>query len=287
MIVAGYTGSSPSTPALEFAAKLSKSIPSPLRIVHAFDLPTMDVPMGPGIDPPSQNEVEQWCSEVTTEAEELARTFGAEDVSTQVYVGTAPAALIENAGPDDLIVVGHRGRGELASALLGSVAIQVSAHAPCPVLVITKGASTAAVGPIVVGVDGSQQSRKAVQFAASWADHLGRSLTMVAAWQPQTMVGMAGGWALPMMSDAGDQIEQATLSMLQDIADEVAEAHPSLSITCQAVSGDPAEALVRAGEGATAVIVGSRGRGGFTGLLLGSVSHRVIHSAPVPVGIVR
>ncbi len=287
MIVAGYTGSSPSTPAVEVAARLSKSIPSPLRIVHAFDLPTMDVPMGPGIDPPSQSEVEQWCSEVTDEAEELARGFGATDVSTQVFVGTAPAALLENAGEDDLIVVGHRGRGELASAVLGSVAIQVSAHAPCPVLVITKGARTDVVGPIVVGVDGSEPSRKAARFAASWADHLGRDLTMVAAWQPQTMIGMAGGWALPMMNDAGDQIEAATLTMLEEVAKTVADEFPDLAITCQAVSGDPADALLRSAEDATALIVGSRGRGGFTGLLLGSVSHRVIHSAPVPVGIVR
>lgn len=287
MIVAGYTGSSPSTPAVEVAARLSQSIPSPLRIVHAFDLPSMDVPMGPGIDPPSQDEVEQWCAEVTTEAEELARGFGATDVSTQVFVGSAPAALLENAGEDDLIVVGHRGRGELASAVLGSVAIQVSAHAPCPVVVITKGARTDVVGPIVVGVDGSEQSRKAARFAASWADHLNRDLTMVATWQPQTMVGMAGGWALPMMHDAGDQIEAATLSMLEDVAKEASEDYPELAITCKAISGEPADALLRSAEEASALVVGSRGRGGFAGLLLGSVSHRVIHSAPIPVCIVR
>src|SRR5699024_7254510 len=102
MIVVGYTGSSPSTPALEIASRLSRRIPSPLRIVHAFDLPTMDVPMGPGVDPPSQAEAEQWCSDVTTEAEQLAREFGATDVSSTVAVGPAPGALIDNATADDL-----------------------------------------------------------------------------------------------------------------------------------------------------------------------------------------
>ena len=287
MIVVGYTGSSPSTPALDIASRLSRRIPSPLRIVHAFDLPTMDVPMGPGIDPPSQAEAEQWCADVTNEAEQLAREFGATDVSSTVAVGPAPGALIDNATADDLIVVGHRGRGEFAAAFLGSVALQVSAHAPCPVLVITKGASTTATGPVVVGVDGSEPSRKAAAFAASWADHLDRELIMIAAWQPQTMVGMAGGWALPMMHDAGDQVEQATTEMLEGMAATLTEEHPGLSVTIRAVSGDPAETLLQAAEGATVLAVGSRGRGGFTGLLLGSVSHRVLHNAPVPVAVVR
>lgn len=289
MIVVGYTGSSDATPALEIAARLSRRIPSPLRIVHAFDLPTMDVPMGPGIDPPSQHEAEQWCAEVIQDGEARATELGAVEITSTVALGPAPGALIGQAGPDDLIVVGHRGRGELASALLGSVALQVSAHAPCPVLVITKHARTEVSGPIVVGVDGSDPSRKAATFAASWADHFGVELIMIAAWQPQTMVGMAGGWALPMMHDAGDQIEQGTVDMLEEVATTVRAAHPDLTVTTRAVSGDPADILVHAAETATAtaLVVGSRGRGGFTGLLLGSVSHRVLHGAPVPVGIVR
>lgn len=287
MIVVGYTGTADATPALEIAARLSRRIPSPLRIVHAFDLPTMDVPMGPGIDPPSQHEAEEWCAEVIQDGESRATELGAVDVTSTVALGPAPGALIGQAGPDDLIVVGHRSRGEFAAALLGSVAMQVSAHAPCPVLVITKNARTEVSGPIVVGVDGSEPSRKAAEFAASWADHFGVDLIMVAAWQPQTMVGMAGGWALPMMHDAGDQIEQGTVDMLEEIAAPLREAHPGLTITTRAGTGDPADVLLHAADGATALVVGSRGRGGFAGLLLGSVSHRVLSGAPVPVAIVR
>src|SRR5690606_22109922 len=124
---------------------------------------------GPGIDPPSQHEAEEWCAEVIQDGESRAREIGAVEITSTVALGPAPGALIGQAGPDDLLVVGHRGRGELASALLGSVAMQVSAHAPCPVLVITKDARTEISGPIVVGVDGSEPSRKAAEFAASWA----------------------------------------------------------------------------------------------------------------------
>ncbi|MFW6598020.1 universal stress protein [Propionibacteriaceae bacterium Y2011] len=287
MIIVGYTGSSDSTRAVEYAAKLSWRIGTGLRIVHAFDMPTIDVPMGPEVIPPSKDEASDWYREVTDEATEVARRAGAQQVETVVEVGPAHAALITNATEDDLIVVGSRGRGEFASAFMGSVSYQVSAHAPCPVVVVTCHADLDRNGPVVVGVDGSEPSQHAADLASDWANHEGIDLVLVAAWQTQTLIGMAGGWAMPVMQDATDQIEQGTVVMVDEVKSRLAERHPDLTVTATTVPGDPAAALVEASRDASLLVVGSRGRGGFAGLLLGSISHRVLHDATVPVAVVR
>lgn len=287
MIIVGYTGKPSSARALTYAARLAARHKTGLRIRHAFDLPVMDLQLGSGVTPPSKDEATEWCRDVMAEAHAIAEAAGATEIHSEVDLGPVAAVLIQAATPQDLIVVGNHAHNEVASAFLGSVSRQVSAHAPCPVIVVSGSASIACSGTVLVGIDGSETSRKAARFGARWAATDKTPLRLVAAWQPQTMVGMTGGWALPVMQDAGGEVEQAAQEMVTQIAVELEQDHPDLQVSSTVVCGDPARVLLDQAKDADVLVVGSRGRGGFSGLLLGSISQRVVHDAPCPVAVVR
>ncbi|MDN5726559.1 MAG: universal stress protein [Propionibacteriales bacterium] len=288
MIVTGYTATESSAAALRLAAKLAVARDEEILIVHAFDVPAVNVAMGPAVVPPTTEEVNEWCADVVAEAEQLARDGGAPSVSSIVRLGPPASVLVAEAGPEDLVVVGTRGRSELASVLLGSVSYQVTAHSPCPVIVVRSKCDFANPdGAVVVGVDGSEASAKAVEFAIRWSLKAGRPLTLVAAWQNPTMVGLPGAWVYASTEDDAAAVEQATMTMMAELRDRISTYHPELTVTSKVVADDPAHALTEASAEASLLVVGSRGHGGFVGLVLGSISHRVLHDAPVPVAVVR
>lgn len=286
MIIVGYTGSTDAVPALEAAARLAARSGEPLLIVSAFDNPTVDVATYVSFTRPTQAEVEEWYRDVMIEGEQRARAQGAVEVESKVVLGPVPAALIVSATAEDVIVVGHRHHREFASAFLGSVAVQLSGHAPCPVVVVGPEPHEWA-GPLVVGVDGSTASRHAVTTAAEWARRFALPLVVASAWQDQVLVGLGEGWALSTLQTGADAVRDATREMIDGIAEEIREQHPDLDVSTRLLHGDPAVALLEATRDATALIVGSRGRGGFSGLLLGSVSHQLIHRSEIPVVVVR
>lgn len=147
------------------------------------------------------------------------------------------------------------------------------------------GTSPTPSGPvIVVGVDGSEGSSAALRWAAEEARLRGATLQVVRAWHFPTM-GYAGMGYLPVAPVEG--LAEATASdMRTQIADALGE-HPLVPIDPKVVEGPAAQALLKAAEGAEMLVVGSRGRGGFADLLLGSVSTHVAHHAHCPVLIVR
>lgn len=287
MIVVGYTGEKASLPAVEVAARLATREDQPLLIVTAFDGPALDLSLYAVFGAPDQAQIEEWCAPAFAEAEAAARAQGATDIRQKVILGPPSAALLKAAEPDDILIVGQRHRGEFTSAVLGSVAIQVSAHAPCPVVVIGKDAHNDWTGPVVVGVDGSETSRRAAQVAARFAARHDLPLTVVAAWQEELLVGVGEVWAYPAMHDDDSGIADATRAMVDQIAAELHRSHPELAVTTRVERGDPAGVLLDASRDATLLITGTRGRGGFTGLMLGSISHQLIHQARVPVMTVR
>lgn len=134
-------------------------------------------------------------------------------------------------------------------------------------------------GLIVVGVDGSQESREALLWAAGQAKLSGASLDVVAAWTfPETW-----GWSIAALNDVDPEAD--TRRMLEVTVKEVlgSEADAHLKI----VEGRPAPVLLRAAEDAELLVVGSRGRGAFAGLVLGSVSEHCLHHASCPVVVVH
>jgi nucleotide-binding universal stress UspA family protein len=199
---------------------------------------------------------------------------------------TVPA-LIADAGAADLAVVGNRGRGGFASLALGSVGMELTAHAPCPVIVVRAPAVAAEAGPsagrVVVGVDGSAAGQPALAFAFEEASLRGVGLTAVHAWSlPAVPTGVAG----ELRGDVDESLTGESLLLAEALAGWQ-EKYPDVDCVEKTRLGHVGRELIDESRGAVLVVVGSRGRGGFTGLLLGSTSQALLHHASCPVAVVR
>ena len=136
-------------------------------------------------------------------------------------------------------------------------------------------------GNVVVGVDGSPSSRAAAQWAADYAEQIGGVLTLVAAWDWT----QSYGWAVPLPSDYNP--EEDAHRLVDEVARELGHEHPGLRIEARTAQGHPAPVLVDASNDAALLVVGSRGHGEFTGMLLGSVSEHCVTHAHCPVLVLR
>jgi nucleotide-binding universal stress UspA family protein len=140
-------------------------------------------------------------------------------------------------------------------------------------------------GGVVVGHDGSGCAQEAVQWAARLAERAHWPLHVVRAWRIATAPQPAS-WAPGFVPPISDYEQAVQADLESDVAD-VLGAERARSVTCHVVHAPPVRALIQAAEGADLLVVGARGRGGFAGLLLGSVSDQVAHHAPCPVTVVR
>ncbi len=143
------------------------------------------------------------------------------------------------------------------------------------------GADEGDIQRIVVGVDGSDTSVSALEWAAGLAARIGANIEAVTTWQWPTGIGPV----IPFpegYDPAGD-----ARTMLESLVQPVADAHPSVAVRNRIVEGHPAEALVEASRHADLLVVGSRGHGAFSGMLLGSVSQHCASHAASPVVIYR
>jgi nucleotide-binding universal stress UspA family protein len=212
----------------------------------------------------------------------LRSAYPAVDIQfQQVALGAAPA-LIEASRDAELVVIGHRGLGGFGELLLGSVGAQVSAHAHAPVIVV-RPEPAGPDAPVVVGVDGSAGSEPAIEFAFREAAARGVPLDAVHVYWAR-----AADTLRDPDADA-DARARAEAEAVLDSALRPWEARfPDVGVRRQPVhSLNPEYCLVELSRTAGLVVVGSRGRGGFAGLLLGSVSQALVHHASCPVAVVR
>jgi nucleotide-binding universal stress UspA family protein len=156
-------------------------------------------------------------------------------------------------------------------------------HAACPVVVVGEDAGNP-VGPVVVGVDGSQHSVEAARVAGDEAARRRVRLLVVTTWWLEVVDGI-------VVTEEGtpqwEQVEARHRDMLDEVLAPVREAHPDLDIEIVLRNERPVAALLELSAGAGILVVGTRGRGGFAGMALGSVSHKVLQRASVPVAVVR
>ena len=227
----------------------------------------------------------------TTALHELVatETDGFDDVSVieRALCDLPARALIEAAADADLLVVGARGLGALKGALLGSVSDQCVRHADCPVAVIP-GVPETAVPPrneIVVGIDDSGHAEGALRWALDEAVRREAAVRVVAVWRYPAVTAM--GWEFAVLS-ADDVMAgaEATLDRaLEAVGLQEGGVDPEVRRTIR--EGHAGRSLLEAAEGAALLVVGARGLGGFTGLLLGSTSSYCVHHARGPVIVVR
>jgi nucleotide-binding universal stress UspA family protein len=272
-VVVGVDGSPSSISAAEQAAAIAQARGLPLSLVHGYLHPRGygSAPLEPyqGYPPPPPPHAEVMLDDLS---KRLRSAHPGLDVTHKQLLGGGAATLIAESENAQLLVVGCRGHGGFAGLLLGSVSAQVVAHAHSPVLVVRppEPREVAPDAPVVVGVDGSAGSALAVAHAATEAHQRGRPLLVVSAGNPPDD---------ETVRQADQHVEEGVTSTRQ--------AYPELPVTGRFwPSDDPATGLIEASGQAALVVVGSRGRGGFTGLLLGSVSQALVHHAHCPVLVI-
>jgi len=272
-ILVAYDGSTDADLALAWAAESA-------RLFHqSVDVAIID---DPGALPGAAWWPDDHWEEVEQRATRGLRAAGVDHSSVDRRHGTVVPALIDLARQAPLLVVGSRGHGRAGEIFIGSVSQHLARHAPCPVVVVRPAASSDAKR-IVVGVDGSSASRAAVGFACRRARVTGERVTAVRAADFGPV--LLDGRGLPP-AELGTFMSDQERQLAESMGDLVA-AHPDVDVESEFIALRPAEALVGASRHASLVVVGSRGLNPFTGLLLGSVSHDVLHRALCPVAVVR
>ncbi|MFJ7181435.1 universal stress protein [Streptomyces massasporeus] len=286
LVVVGVDGSASSLTAVEAAAREAQSRGAGLRVVHACVWPALHVPLGPSPLGPPEGGIRNMVDRLVAEAVERARAAApGVDVSHVVVTGEPLTVLEAQSRTAELVVVGSRGMGGFVGLLVGSTAVHLAAHGRCPVLVVREQPS--AEGPVVLGVDGSAAGQRAVDFAFAEAELRKAPLVALHAWTtwnaplpaPQDA---SASYANPPGALAGEEE-----CLLSEALAGCQERYPGVVVEHRVVHGRTRETLIEASRSAQLVVVGARGRGGFTGLLLGSVSQALLHHAHCPVAVVR
>ncbi|WP_049774164.1 MULTISPECIES: universal stress protein [unclassified Nocardioides] len=202
--------------------------------------------------------------------------------AAELHSGRVVPLLLREALDATMLVVGSQGHGWAAETVQGSVSQHVARHAPCPVVVVRAAAHPNAAR-IVVGVDGSEESRAALEFAFRRASLTKESVVAAHAWKPGR-VDLDGRGQLPHTLAKRSQAADAALA---EYVAGLHTDHPDVTLEMDTMALSPALALTETSANASLVVIGSRGRGLFTGLLLGSVSHHLLHRAQCPVAVVR
>lgn len=281
-IIVGVDGSEQSLQAAEWAAEEAVRRGTSVRIIYAIAPWLFDT----SVDPRA-GAVREWLrdsgQDVVGQAVVRAHRRAPEaKVSSEVVPGGPAQALIKEAGHAAMIVVASRGAGELTGLLLGSVALQVASYAPAPIVVV-RHQQTVVHREVVVGVDGSESCAAAIGFAFEEAMLRGARLRAVLAWRHP--VSTAPGDMQPLIYDPEVVMAEEERTLMECLAGR-REKYPDVEVVHEVVHDRPVRALTGASARADLLVVGTRGRGGFTGLMLGSVSHAMLHHAHCPLAVV-
>lgn len=282
-VVVGVDGSASSLAAVELAAQEAALRRRPLHIVHAFVWPYLylspQLAPGPLTDGGLRQDAERIVAEAVSRAHVVAPGV---TVRGEVVAGAAAAVLLDETRDAELAIVGDRGLGGFTGLLVGSVATQLATHASCPVLV-ARGSQHRG-DPVLLGVDGSAANDAATEFAFEAASLRGVPLVALHAWTPPRSSGRE--YMLPLLIDL-HELEGDEGRLLAGALAGWQEKYPDVTVCRRLVQGGQRRALIEASSGAQLAVVGSRGHGGFAGLLLGSVSQALLHHSGCPVAIVR
>ena len=280
-ILVGVDGSHASYKATWWAANYAKHAGLTLQIVCAYSLPSYAAvsfdatytAMG------DDNAAHSDAQEILSKAKAIADEQGVE-ATTLIVTGDPASVFVELSRNYNLIVIGNRGKGGLAERLLGTTSSSLPAYAYCPIVVVPYTDDDGnlmhlnnTITRVAVGSDESKWGLKALEIAANFA----------AAWDAELDVISA----VPNMKGSDDEGVMASFKDdLEVRIKPLEEAHPDLKINKQIVPGPAVGALTTASYDHDVVVVGSRGRGGFTGLLLGSTSQGLLQHAVGPVYVV-
>lgn len=281
-ILVGVDGSREALQAAEWAAARAKLNNAHLQLVCAYALPSYTAAsMESGFAVIDNDVIRASAQTVVDETLTHLAKLGYQ-AEGRVEPGDPTAVLVQLSEQADLIVVGTRGTGGFADRLLGATSSALPAYSRCPVVVVPgRGADQqfTPVKKIVIGVDGSSRSRKSLRRAIEEAALWGAQLTAVDAVPMASSAGVLA-W-LPATVDRE--------SILRDVRDELKaickaeSAGSGVEIHAHALDGNPAALLTEFSTAVELVVVGTRGRGGFAGVLMGSTSQSVLAHSTCPV----
>ena len=281
-VLVGVDGSNASYKATWWAANYAKHAGLTLQIVCAYSLPSYAAvsfdatytAMG------DDNAAHADAQEILSKAKAIADEQGVE-ATTLIVTGDPASVFVELSRNYNLIVIGNRGKGGLAERLLGTTSSSLPAYAYCPIIVVPYTDDDGnlmhlnnTITKVAVGADESKWGVKALQIAADFA----------ASWNAELEVISAVPEVKGVSSD--DSVYDSYMDDLKTRVAPLQEKHPDLSVNCRIVPGSAVHTLTEASYSHDVVVVGSRGRGGFTGLLLGSISQGLLQHAVSPVYVV-
>jgi nucleotide-binding universal stress UspA family protein len=282
-IVVGVDGSSDSDRAVEWALVEAQVSGTPLVLLHSIPRP----PSNDG-DATAVQEARERSDRAIGQSRALATVYQGVNFSVRRMEGlglTPAAAMVEASEAASLVVVGARGHGGFAGLVLGSVSQHATRHAACPVVTV-RAQKNPGSRRVVVGVDGSASAEEALAYALRHAEQRNAEVTAIHGWRGPTMHGI--GVAVPIApDDRQQQQQQRHQDELEDWLAPWRTKFPDVKLDGEAIPGHAGRLLIDASEHAALIVVGSRGRGAFTGLLLGSVSQAVLDHAHCPVAVVR
>jgi nucleotide-binding universal stress UspA family protein len=295
IVLVGVDGSATSLRALDWAADYAKRVGWALHMVCSYSLPSFSAAsLDGGYAALDDTSIQAGAKQVLLDAKQRVADSGIA-VTASVTTGDAAGVLVELSKDYGLAVIGTRGRGGFAERLLGTVSSALPAHARCPVVVVPHRDGDASdvtrarrgagkVRRIIVGVDGSPIAEAALRLAVQHAKIFDAELVAVAG----VPVGSGAGvlaW-LPAQIDH-EQVLADVKSGLDSIVDRHEATAEGLKIKRIVLDGTGAELLTEFSAAADLLVVGSRGRGGFRGLLLGSTSQAVLHHSECPVLVIN
>jgi nucleotide-binding universal stress UspA family protein len=294
-LLVGYDGSPDARHAARWALDEAAGTDGSVQFVYVYEWPTWApaASLVPGTSVWPDGTTERRIHRMLAEVKESAANSHPEvPVSSSLTYGAAAPSLCQRSRDAALVVLGSHGHTEWADLLLGSVSLNVSTHAHCPVVVVRQppvtdgpeavgGKSTEPSGArIVAGLDSSACAERALGFAFEQAATRAAPLRVIRAWTPPL-----SRWGGPEVDIEGVRADE--LSAVEEMLAGWRSKFPTVQVSADVAIGHPGHALVLASQSAQLVVVGSRGRGGFRGLLLGSVSQQLLHHGRCSVAVVR
>jgi nucleotide-binding universal stress UspA family protein len=283
-VVVGVDFSDGSMVALRWAARAARVNGVPLQLVSSWEHAWWSFLPAPFAITPVP-EAEDLTSVLAQQLQELVESEGLADVATVppvVKEGGAANALVDMVDPDDLLVVGSRGHGAARDTLLGSVSTRVTSLAPCIVAVVpNEEAAERTDGPVIVAVDGSENSLAAVRWAGEKTDP-DADIVVVAVWGVPMILGQEGvGTDLSHVLESDKERAETAADAAAAVLGELGR-----TFRLDVEQGEARRVLTEMAHDASMLVLGHRGRSGIAHALLGSVTTSLVHHPECVVVVV-
>ncbi len=280
-ILVGVDGSAQSDAAVNFATRESVMRGIPLTLMHVIE------PVPDWASRAEQSRITQaWEADGRDVIEHARKTAlacvtvpASLDLRTEVVCSPVVPMFVVASTDAQMVVLGSRGMTPLGRLLLGSVSSSAVQHAHCPVAVIHDDDTADQAGPVLVGVDGSPASDPAIAFAFDEASRRNVDVVALHAWSDVAV--------FPILGMDWREYETRGAEILAERLAGHQEDYPDVKVRRRLVCDKPARWLIEESRHAQLVVVGSRGRRGFPGMLLGSVSSALAQSSQAPLIVVR